>query len=90
MQKAFYSLLLERRLGEHDLPRGTWVVAAGKCAQDRALVRSISSALVNRVTILHVRVTVAQPLGQYRGSTRHGVTSHDFGPFGTAYRLSAV
>src|SRR5262249_13220511 len=29
VQKAFYSLLLERRLGEHALPPGTWVVAAG-------------------------------------------------------------
>ena len=56
VQKAFYSLLLERRLGEHQLPKGTWVVAAGNRMQDRALVRSMSSALVNRVTILHVRV----------------------------------
>jgi hypothetical protein len=56
VQKAFYSLLLERRLGEHALPRGTWVVSAGNRAQDRALVRALSSALVNRVAILHVRV----------------------------------
>jgi MoxR-like ATPase len=56
VQKAFYSLLLERRIGEHQLPEGTWVVAAGNRAQDRALVRSMSSALVNRVTILNVRV----------------------------------
>jgi hypothetical protein len=56
VQKAFYSLLLERRLGEHALPTGTWVVSAGNRAQDRALVRALSSALVNRVTILHVRV----------------------------------
>lgn len=56
VQKSFYSLLLERRLGEHALPAGTWVVAAGNRMQDRALVRSMSSALVNRVTILHVRV----------------------------------
>ena len=56
IQKAFYSLLLERRLGEHHLPPGTWVVAAGNRAEDRALVRSISSALVNRVVILNVRV----------------------------------
>lgn len=55
VQKAFYSLLLERRLGEHALPPGTWVVAAGNRMQDRALVRSMSSALVNRVTILHLR-----------------------------------
>lgn len=56
VQKAFYSLLLERRLGEHKLPAGTWVVAAGNRAQDRALVRAMSSALVNRVVILNVRV----------------------------------
>jgi hypothetical protein len=56
VQKAFYSLLLERRLGEHALPAGTWVVAAGNRVQDRALVRSLSSALINRVTILHLRV----------------------------------
>jgi hypothetical protein len=56
VQKAFYSLLLERRLGEHELPKGTWVVAAGNRAEDRALVRALSSALVNRVIILQIRV----------------------------------
>jgi MoxR-like ATPase len=60
VQKAFYSLLLERRLGEHQLPKGTWVVAAGNRMQDRALVRQMSSALVNRVTILHLRVDVEE------------------------------
>src|SRR3984957_1776714 len=60
VQKAFYSLLLERRLGEHALPRGTWVVAAGNRSQDRALVRTISSARINRVPILNVRVDVKE------------------------------
>ena len=60
VQKAFYSLLLERRLGEHTLPAGTWVVAAGNRQQDRALVRAMSSALVNRVTILNLRVDVEE------------------------------
>lgn len=63
VQKAFYSLLLERRLGEHELPPGTWVVAAGNRVQDRALVRSLSSALINRVSILHVRVDTQEWLG---------------------------
>ena len=66
VQKAFYSLLLERRLGEHSLPAGTWVVAAGNRIQDRALVRSMSSALVNRVTMLHVRVDVDEWLAWAR------------------------
>jgi hypothetical protein len=56
IQKAFYSLLLERRIGEHRLPPGTWVVAAGNRAEDRALVRTISSALVNRTFLIDVRV----------------------------------
>src|SRR5208337_4493621 len=60
VQKAFYSLLLERRLGEHQLPKGTWVVAAGNRMQDRALVRALSSALINRVTLLHIRVDVEE------------------------------
>ena len=69
-RQAFYSLLLERRLGEHALPAGTWVVAAGNRAQDRALVRAMSSALVNRVTILHLRVDAAEWLEWAR---RHSV-----------------
>src|SRR5436305_3889265 len=60
IQKAFYALLLERRIGEHPLPAGTWVVAAGNRAEDRALVRSISSALLNRVFVLEVRVDVKE------------------------------
>jgi hypothetical protein len=60
VQKAFYSLLLERRLGEHALPKGTWVVAAGNRVEDRALVRALSSALVNRVIILQIRVDVKE------------------------------
>ena len=60
VQKAFYSLLLERRIGEHRLPKGTWVVAAGNRSEDRALVRTMSSALVNRVFVLVVKVDLDQ------------------------------
>jgi hypothetical protein len=59
VQKAFYSLLLERRLGEFRLPRGSWVVAAGNRAEDQALTRSLSTALINRVFIIPIRVDVA-------------------------------
>lgn len=60
VQKAFYSLLLERRVGEYRLPKGTWVIAAGNRSEDRALVRSLSSALVNRVFVLPIRVDHAE------------------------------
>ncbi|MDX1948153.1 MAG: DNA-directed RNA polymerase subunit alpha C-terminal domain-containing protein [Pirellulaceae bacterium] len=76
IQKAFYSLLLERRLGEHALPAGTWVVAAGNRTEDRALVRTISSALVNRVVILQVRVDVDEWLAwAERNQVRREITA---------------
>ena len=37
-----------------------------------------------------VKVTVVAPPPQFQGSARHGVTSHDFGRFGSAYRIGAV
>jgi hypothetical protein len=70
VQKAFYSLLLERRIGEFALPPGSWVVAAGNRLQDRALVRAMSSALVNRVTVLNLRADVGEWLGW---AAAHGV-----------------
>jgi len=66
VQKAFYSLLLDRRLGEYSLPTGTWVVAAGNRIEDRSLVRALSSALVNRVIVLQVRVDVEEWLAWAR------------------------
>ena len=37
-----------------------------------------------------VKVTVVEPLAQYAGSTRHGITSHSFGPYATAYQVEPV
>ncbi len=72
VQKAFYSLLLERRVGEYRLPRGTWVVAAGNRSEDRALVRTMSSALVNRVFVVPIRV---DPSEWFAWAERAGIRS---------------
>ncbi len=37
-----------------------------------------------------IKVSVVAPLTQYQGCLRNGVTSHDFGRYGSAYRLSAI
>ena len=37
-----------------------------------------------------IKVTVVTPPSQFPGSVRHGVTSHDFGRYGSAYRLAAI
>jgi MoxR-like ATPase len=54
VQKAFYSLINDRRLGEYRLPEGSVVVGAGNRAQDQAIVKPMSSALMNRM--LHVEL----------------------------------
>ena len=54
VQKAFYSLIHERRIGEYHLPVGSIVIGAGNRAQDSAIVKTMSSALVNRM--FHVQM----------------------------------
>lgn len=51
---------------------------------------AVHAGLVKAGETAIVKVTVVAPLAQYQGSVRHGVTSHDFGRYGAAYRLSAI
>jgi hypothetical protein len=55
VQKAFYSLILDRRLGDYVLPEGSRVVGAGNRVEDRALVRPMATALANRM--IHVALS---------------------------------
>jgi MoxR-like ATPase len=48
VQSACYQLVHERRIGEHKLPKGWYVMAAGNKDTDRAVVSRMSSALANR------------------------------------------
>lgn len=60
VQKAFYSLIHERRIGEYHLPKGSIVLGAGNRAQDNAITRPMSSALINRM--FHVELTASPRL----------------------------
>ena len=60
IQKAFYSLIHDRRLGEYRLPHGSVVIAAGNRSEDNAIVRPLSSALVNRMVHVQLRVSVPE------------------------------
>lgn len=55
VQKAFYSLINDRRVGEFELPEGSVVIGAGNRAQDAAIVKPISSALINRMAHVQLR-----------------------------------
>lgn len=57
VQKAFYSLIHERRLGDYALPAGSIVIGAGNRAQDSAIVKPMSSALINRM--VHVQLNAS-------------------------------
>jgi MoxR-like ATPase len=63
VQKAFYSLINDRRLGEYRLPHGSVVVGAGNRAQDQAIVKPMSSALMNRMLHVELKPTVRDWLG---------------------------
>lgn len=57
VQKSFYSLIHERRVGEYELPAGSVVVGAGNRGQDSAIVKPMSSALLNRMVHVHLSVS---------------------------------
>jgi hypothetical protein len=59
VQKAMYSLVLDRQLGELTLPEGSIVIGAGNRATDSALARPMSSALVNRMVHIHLKADAA-------------------------------
>lgn len=49
VRKAFYSLILDQRVGELVLPKGSIIIGAGNRASDSALVSALNSTLINRM-----------------------------------------
>jgi hypothetical protein len=58
VQKAFYSLILDHRVGEYVMPPGSIVIAAGNRAQDGAITRILPTPLVNRMFHVHMQPNV--------------------------------
>jgi hypothetical protein len=53
-------------------------------------VAAVHSGLVKPGDTAVVKVSVVAPPAKYQGSIRNNVKSHDFGRYGSAYRLSAI
>ena len=51
---------------------------------------AVHAGLVKPLEVAVIKVTVVTPPAQFTGSVRNGVTSHDFGRYGSAYRLSTI
>jgi hypothetical protein len=67
------------------------VWGTGTYTADSSLAAAaVHAGLVKAGETAIVKVTAVAPLTQYAGSLQHGVTSHDFGRYGAAYRLAAV
>lgn len=71
VQKAFYSLILDRRIGSYELPAGSIVIGAGNRATDNALARPMASALVNRLVHVHLRASATDWLSWAAGAGVH-------------------
>lgn len=56
VQAACYQLVLDRKLGEYQVPPGWWIVAAGNNETDRAVTNRMPSALRNRFVHLQFEV----------------------------------
>lgn len=72
VQKAFYSLIYERRIGEYHLPEGSIVIGAGNRTQDAAIVKTMSSALINRMFHVQLKPDVKSWLTWAYGNGIHG------------------
>jgi hypothetical protein len=55
LQSCIYRVILDRQIGDFKLPPGWWPTAAGNRREDRAAAQSISTALANRFSHIHVR-----------------------------------
>jgi MoxR-like ATPase len=55
VQKAFYSLIHDRRLGAYKLHKDSVIIGAGNRAHDQAITRPMSSALLNRMVHIELQ-----------------------------------
>lgn len=70
VQKAFYSLIHERRIGTYHLPEGSVIIGAGNRTEDSAIVKKMSSALLNRMVHVHLQVS---PRDWLKWATANGI-----------------
>jgi hypothetical protein len=58
LQISAYSLILDRRVGQYQLPDGWQVVAAGNAAHHGAITHDMGTALADRLFHFHVQATI--------------------------------
>ncbi|HEY3320179.1 MAG TPA: MoxR family ATPase [Planctomycetota bacterium] len=71
VQKAFYSLIHDRRLGSYRLHKNSIVVGAGNRQHDQAITRQMSSALINRMVHVELKPVAKDWLDWARANGIH-------------------
>ncbi len=71
VQAAAYQLILNRKLGDYEMPEGWAVVAAGNRASDRSVVNAQPAALANRFVHIDFEVNIDD---WYAWATENGVS----------------
>ena len=51
---------------------------------------AVHAGLMTPLEVAVIKVTVVTPPPQFTGSVRNGITSHDFGRYGTAYQVTRI
>lgn len=74
-RKEPYCIFLDElnacRVGEYTLPKGSIVIGAGNRAQDSAIVKPMSSALMNRMVHVHMKVSASEWMDWASASAIH-------------------
>jgi hypothetical protein len=73
VMKSFYSLIHERRVGDYQMPKGSIVIGAGNRTQDSAIVKPMSSALLNRMVHVHLSAAASDWLTWAEGAGIHAL-----------------
>ena len=80
-QAAVYQLVLDRKVGEYELPEGASLIACGNRESDRVVVHRMPTPLASRFVHLEIKVVAQDWLaGGRRTESRPSSCSHRFAP----------
>ena len=63
VQASLYQLLLDRKVGEYELPEGASLIACGNRETDRGVVHRMPTPLASRFVHLEIRVDAEDWMG---------------------------
>ena len=80
-QAAVYQLVLDRKVGEYELPEGALLIACGNRESDRVVVHRMPTPLASRFVHLEIKVDAQDWLARGRRTeSRPRSCSHRFAP----------